>query len=298
MNKLLQFVINMYCPTISELPVPPEGKTGWPWTEESASFSDTTPDDFSWPRISIITPSFNQGKYIEETIRSVILQGYPNLEYIVLDGDSTDNSVEIIKNYEKYIDYWVSEPDNGQADAIYRGIEMATGDIIAYINSDDIYYPGAFYKIAEKFTKNPVCSWLTGKTVFIDEVSIPTKEQPKYLPINMFTMVYLGNFISQQSTFWKKDFYSAVGGFDRNLQFGFDYELFLKFLNIEKPLWMDDQLTAFRSHPMSKTSNLMDVCFEEFYKINENYKKSDGLIRKLAGNILGHLYKHIFAFRH
>lgn len=288
----------MYVKNISELPATPKGKAGWPWTEGTSLSPNTTSDSAAWPRISIVTPSYNQGDYIEETIRSVILQGYPNLEYIVMDGGSTDNSVDIIKKYDSYIDYWVSEPDNGQADAIYRGVEMATGEIIAYINSDDIYYPGALYKIAEKFMQNPTRNWLTGKTIFIDELSIPTKDQPTYLPINMFINVYLGNFISQQSTFWKKDFFSLVGGFDRNLQFAFDYELFLKFLDIEKPLWMDDQLSGFRSHPLSKTSNLQDVCYEETHKINEKYKISDGFITNTLGKIFENIYRPIFAFRH
>ena len=131
-SPLLQYSITpvlqssaMQCPTLSELPSPPPGKTGWPWTEESRRLSSQTPDGRPWPRISVVTPSFNQGKFIEETIRSVLLQGYPNLEYFVFDGGSTDNSVEIIKKYSPWLTYWVSERDNGQSDAINRGLKMS-----------------------------------------------------------------------------------------------------------------------------------------------------------------------------
>src|SRR5262245_35313242 len=105
----------MQCPTLSELPPPPPGKSGWPWTEESRQLSNQTAEDHPWPRISVVTPSFNQGDFIQETIRSILLQGYPNLEYIVMDGGSTDNSVETIKKYSAWLSFWVSGPDAGQS---------------------------------------------------------------------------------------------------------------------------------------------------------------------------------------
>ena len=118
----------MRCPTINELPSPPPGKRGWPWTEDSPQLPDTMPDGSPWPKISIVTPSLNQGPFIEETIRSVLLQGYPNLEYIIMDGGSTDESIEIIKKYEPWLAYWESEPDRGQSHAINKGFQRASGD--------------------------------------------------------------------------------------------------------------------------------------------------------------------------
>lgn len=103
------------------------------------------PDGKPWPKISIVTPSFNQGQYIEETIRSILLQGYPNLEYIVIDGGSTDGAVDVIRKYEKWLTYWVSEPDKGQADAINKGLERCTGEIFNWINSDDILLPNVAF---------------------------------------------------------------------------------------------------------------------------------------------------------
>src|SRR5438552_11628422 len=129
----------MKCPTLRELPPPPSGKTGWPWTEESVpSPNGDEPAGGAPTRVSIITPSFNQGRFIEETIRSILLQGYPNLEYFVFDGGSTDNSVEIIKKYSPWIDFWVSEPDRGQSAAINRGLRMGSGSHATWINSDDM----------------------------------------------------------------------------------------------------------------------------------------------------------------
>ena len=115
------------------------------------------------PRISIVTPSFNQGKYIEQTIQSVLNQNYPNLEYIIIDGGSTDNTVEIIKKYETQISYWISEPDKGQTDAINKGFAKCTGDIFNWINSDDYYESGTFHKLAQQFTSDPSVNVVCGK---------------------------------------------------------------------------------------------------------------------------------------
>src|SRR5512140_3007798 len=133
----------MRCPTLSELPTSPPGKTGWPWTEESPQMTDALPDGLPWPCVSIVTPSYNQAQFIEETIRSVLLQGYPDLEYIIIDGGSMDSSVEIIRKYELWLAYWVSEKDSGQSHAINKGMKTATGEVVAWLNSDDTLTPDA-----------------------------------------------------------------------------------------------------------------------------------------------------------
>src|ERR1043166_4155332 len=138
----------MRCPRLRELPPAPEGKKGWPWTEET--FPEAEQTSSSPLSISIVTPSYNQAAFLEETIRSVLLQGYPNLEYIVMDGGSTDGSVEIIKKYEKHLAYWTSEKDAGASDAIRKGFERATGSILAYLNSDDLYLPGAIHRLVNR----------------------------------------------------------------------------------------------------------------------------------------------------
>ena len=182
----------MHCPRLSELPPPPAGRSGWPfdcaqdkpWTEETPQLPDTMPDPSTtlpsaslragrasgkpWPRISIVTPSYNQGQFIEETIRSVLLQGYPNLEYIIIDGGSTDNSVEIIKKYSPWLTYWVSERDRGQSHAINKGFEHASGDILGWLNSDDMLAMGSLRRVAE-ISVETGCDVLSGACAMIDE---------------------------------------------------------------------------------------------------------------------------------
>jgi glycosyltransferase involved in cell wall biosynthesis len=139
----------MRCPRLNELPLAPPGRVGWPWTEESPALPLTLPDGTPWPRITIVTPSYNQGAFIEETIRSVLLQGYPDLEFMVIDGGSSDNTCVTLKQYEGWIAWWVSEPDGGQSHAINKGFARATGDIITFQNSDDTYLKGAFASVGQ-----------------------------------------------------------------------------------------------------------------------------------------------------
>ncbi len=137
----------MRCPTLFELPPPPPGKTGWPWTVESPQLHGTMPNGQAWPRISIVTPSYNQGRFIEETIRSVLLQGYPNLEYVVIDGASTDQSVAIIEKYAPWLTYWHSRKDKGQSDAIITGLAHTTSEWANWLNSDDFLTKDALRKV-------------------------------------------------------------------------------------------------------------------------------------------------------
>lgn len=137
----------MRCPSLNELPPPPVGKTGWPWTEQCPQLPEKLADGREWPRITIVTASYNQGQFIEETIRSVLLQGYPNIEYIILDGGSIDQTVDVIKKYDFWIAFWRSGPDDGQAAAINEGLKISTGTWFQNINSDDILAPSALAQV-------------------------------------------------------------------------------------------------------------------------------------------------------
>jgi glycosyltransferase involved in cell wall biosynthesis len=158
----------MRCPRLSDLPTPASGRYGWPWTEESSPLPELQKNSQPWPRISIITPSFNQRPFIEETIRSVLLQGYPNLEYIIMDGGSTDGSVDIILKYQPWLTYWVSEKDNGQADAINKGLDHATGEIANWLNSDDLLYLGALKKVATGYAEDRTALLYNGSALRVD----------------------------------------------------------------------------------------------------------------------------------
>ena len=132
---------------IGKFPLPPPGQSGWPWTSKFERPPDGRTEELTWPAITVITPSFNQSQYLEETIRSVLLQGYPRLQYIVIDGGSTDGSVALIQKYSSWLSAWVSEKDRGQSHAINKGFDIARGDVIGWLNSDDVYAEGALHHV-------------------------------------------------------------------------------------------------------------------------------------------------------
>lgn len=156
---------------LTQLPPPPAGKTGWPWTEETPPLPPADPAGNPWPLVSIVTPSYNQGQFLEETIRSVLLQGYPNLEYLIIDGGSTDNSVEIIRKYEPWLTYWVSERDNGQSEAINKGFARTTGPIMTWLNSDDRLEISALYAGVKAHRCSQNAGIIYGKCQLMDEQS-------------------------------------------------------------------------------------------------------------------------------
>lgn len=208
------------------------------------------------PRISIVTPSFNQGQYLEQTIDSVLSQNHPNLEYIIIDGGSTDGSVEIIKKYEKHLDYWTSEKDNGQSHAINKGFVHATGDIFNWLNSDDYYLPDALKTVTEHFV-DPSLSVLCAKSRIVQE--------GKTIKISSGTDIYESNLaktigwarIDQPETFFRKSCLDKIGGVNQNLHYVMDKELWMRYLfhfGLDGVKEVDDQLVAFRLHETSKTS--------------------------------------------
>lgn len=192
-----------------------------------------------YPKISIVTPSYNQGQYIEETIRSVLGQNYPNLEYIIIDGGSTDGSVEIIRRYESQLAYWVSERDRGQYHAINKGFERSTGEIMAWINSDDKYCPWAFQVVAAIFSSVPEVEWLTTSTrLFWNERGelVQASHAQGFARTWFYRGWHLGNrpgfkgWIQQESTFWRRSLWEKAGGrVDDSLQYAGDFELWARF---------------------------------------------------------------------
>lgn len=225
------------------------------------------------PLISIVTPSYNQGKYLEKTILSVINQNYPNLEYIVMDGGSTDNSVDIIKKYEGHIAYWVSEKDNGQSDAIAKGFKIANGDILAYLNSDDVFFQGALRTAANVFYKGQDTDWIIGKHVHIDPSDITFYRPLISCPDFTQLIAYTASGFSQAATFWRKDLYTRVGGLNKDLNFCMDYDLFVKFAHEQKPIFVNKYFAAVRNHNLSKTSTMQDVMWNEVALIHNLYSQ-------------------------
>jgi len=167
--------------------------------------------DPSWPKVSIVTPSYNQGRFLERTILSVLNQNYPNLEYIIMDGGSTDGSIEIIRKYEKYLAHWVSEKDGGQAHAIVKGFGRCTGKILAYLNSDDTYVSEALLEVSRAFMRHPTCDLVFGDTNFIDAADNMIGEC-RFTRFDFATLIYEGSSLHQPSAFWASDTYRVVGG--------------------------------------------------------------------------------------
>ena len=205
------------------------------------------------PKISIVTPSFNQGQFLEETIQSVLNQDYPKLEYIIIDGGSTDNSVDIIKKYEDRLAYWVSEPDKGQSHAINKGVSRATGEIINWINSDDLLCDDALLKVGGFFCSHPDIDVCYGDNIPID-INGRVITFGRCLSFSK-KMLLSGICLPQQSTFFRRSLIYKYGGLDEELNLLMDYELYLKFVfnnctfhHINKPIG------KFRYYPETKTN--------------------------------------------
>lgn len=164
----------MRCPSLAELPPPPPDRTGWPWTEESPPIAGTQ------PRLTLITPSYMQGEFIEQTIRSVLLQGYPDLEYFILDGGSTDGTRKIIRKYEPWLAGWRCEKDAGQSAAINEGWGRATGEVLGWINSDDWYHPGALAAVGRRFAAEPSVTWVSGAVDDVDGAGVFKNDIPRH----------------------------------------------------------------------------------------------------------------------
>lgn len=230
------------------------------------------------PRISVITPSYNQAHFIERTIRSVLEQGYPDLELIVVDGGSTDGTVDILKRYDNRL-RWVSERDEGQTDAINKGIGMSTGEIIAYLNSDDLYEPGALHAVARHFAAQPDSMWVTGFCRIIDEKDREMRRAItawKNFLLRRFSyrLLLVTNPVSQPATFWRRKVVDEIGLFDKGQHFVMDYDYWLRIGRKHAPAVLETYLAAFRVYTTSKTSSSFLRSFRQELEVAKRHSTS------------------------
>ena len=239
---------------LKDLPPPPPGKRGWPWTKESSPLPPTMPNGDPWPKISIVTPSFNQGQFIEETIRSVLLQNYPSLEYIIIDGGSTDNSVEIIKKYEPWLTYWVSEKDDGQSDAIHKGILKSTGNIIGWLNSDDFLLQNGIRILSELILNfSDAVAWACACYLIYEDSQSFSLQRPVVGNKFEFAKWEKGAQIAQPSCFFSRSAYLKVGGINKKLHFVMDVELWMKLSELGEFAISNKPISTARFYPGIKT---------------------------------------------
>jgi glycosyltransferase involved in cell wall biosynthesis len=263
------------CPLLEELPPPPTGRTGWPWTEGSLALSDRMADGSEWPRISIVTPNYNYERYLEATIRSVLLQGYPNIEFIIQDDGSTDGSVELIKRYEKHLAYWARDRNSGQPSVINRGLGRATGSILAYINSDDYYSPNAFAIAAKVFHDHPEADFINGRCRYVDQDGNKVGEQFGDITrlsevLDLWNVWWNKRQFVQPETFWRRRIWEKVGDFRTDLYIVFDYEYWCRMLLAGAVIRrVDAELACFRFQPLQKTVNAKRTADEELAVIEK-----------------------------
>jgi glycosyltransferase involved in cell wall biosynthesis len=245
-------------------------KIDWPWEPVQNQVHQAID---TYPKISIITPSFNQGNYLEETIRSIINQNYPNLEYMIFDGGSNDESLKVIKNYEKWITYWESEPDRGQAHAINKGFFKSTGDIIAWINSDDMLLPNALEKVSVAFKENPD-KILLGDVVHFYEVQSKIKlMMQKNVSFESVALIPCSKAIWQQpGTFVPAKLFKPDNIFlDESFRYVFDQEWMCKLLQFADLHYLHEPTSVFRVHPFSKTVDEKFNWLPEIKRVHKRY---------------------------
>jgi glycosyltransferase involved in cell wall biosynthesis len=218
------------------------------------------------PLVSVVTPSFNQARFLEQTIQSVLSQDYPNLEYMIIDGGSTDGSPEIIQRYAGQLAWWVSEPDQGQTDALNKGFSHATGEIFAWLNSDDCYLPGAVSAAVSSIQCHPEAAMVYGDANLVDEQGLVIGRFPSRQ--TDYSRLLRGSVhIPQQAAFFKVSFWKQVAPLDPSFQFAMDYDLWVRLAKLAPLVYMPGLWANFRLHGEGKSLTIDDRCYPEMLRV-------------------------------
>ncbi len=268
--------------TLADLPAVPEGKEGWPWTEESRE-AGLQPGVSAWPRISVVTPSYNQGQFIEETIRSVLLQGYPNLEYIIIDGGSTDDTLEILRKYEPWLASWVSEPDEGQTEAINKGWRTGSGEFVTWLNSDDILTPDSLQVAAEALMARGDVDLVYGDFQEMDAQGRIVQLVGRFPFAIEEVLRYWRNPVCQPGFLMRRDLLTRIGYLDPAFHYAMDFDYWLRMGKRGRLLYIPKVLAGFRIHPEAKGSTQIATLARENVLLVEKFFADPDLPEALRG---------------
>ncbi len=238
------------------------------------------------PLVSIVTPSYQQARYLEETIQSVINQDYPRIEYLVVDGDSTDGSQKIIQRYADRITWWVSEPDQGQTDAINKGFSHASGQVYAWLNSDDTYQPGAISQAVAYLLEHPEAGLVYGDCDFIDS-SGKVIGRFNAQQTSLRRLQRGGVYIPQQAAFWRAELWKQVGPLDPSFYFAMDYDLWVRLAQVAEVHYTPQPWANFRLHGDTKTISADDRCWPEMLRVH----------RREGGSLFSWIYARYYLRR-
>ncbi len=250
------------------------------------------------PKISVVVPSYNQGRYLEATLRSVLDQHYPHLELIVIDGGSTDGSVDLLRRYSRELAYWVSEPDGGHTLGLIKGFKRATGTIQCWLNSDDLHEPHALARVAAFFAARPAARLVYGNSTWIDGDGKPLYYR-RELPFYRWMWLYNYNYLPQPATFWTRELYDEVGGLDPRFELAMDADLWARFARLSRPVHLDQPLARMRRYPEQRNQALRAQSDLEAHEIlcrelNREVGRAEQVVFGYAARALRWSYRSLF----
>lgn len=264
----------MRCPGLKTLPAPPAGRSGWPWTEETAPLPPQMADGAAWPRISIVVASLNHPAFIEEMIRSVLLQGYPDIELIVIDGGSDRATLDVIEKYRQWFAYSVSEPDRGQSHAINKGMARITGAVFNHLDTDDYLLPGCLGTVAEASVREPG-RIIAGDVIRTTEGSDHRDvHQPQPHDLHAYVQWWATEHHGGPGMFFPASHLATVGPLNESLHFLMDYEYTLRFLAVTSMVTPRRELAVIRHHPRCKSVKDGDEFVWECVRIVRPYQQT------------------------